>query len=171
MPQISIAYSSWLKFYACWLVISCFSLLPVPGSQHSTFQFYELIILSMSYISGIIQYIFFHIWLILLSIMSSKLTHATAYCRTSFLYISAILISVLLDIYLEEGFLNHVLVLFLTFWGASTVFSIETYILLSILDLYWHLICKWSSSKSHFEGPVFRATTYLSLNFSYTQCL
>ena len=46
----------------------------------------EWLTLSLSYISGITQYLSFHEWYILLHIISSRFLHVVANSRTSFLF-------------------------------------------------------------------------------------
>ena len=55
----------------------------------------------------------------------------------SWLHPPEMLISFPLNIYLEEGFLDHIVILFLLFWGPFIYFSQWLYQFAFLLTMYW----------------------------------
>jgi len=127
--------------------ISVFPPLSLPSNDHSTFFFYDFDYFIFHIWSKIIQCLYFCVWFIWFSTVSSRLIQFVTNGRVAstlkaeyYLYILGILkmlqwigecryffkimILFLLDITPEAGLLDHKVVLFLIFWETFILFSI-----------------------------------------------
>lgn len=104
-------------------------LFPAPGNHESTFVSMHLPTREF-YRNGIIQYVFFCVWILSLNIMSSKFVHVAACVSTSFLSVaeqnSIVLIHYDLFIYLSM----------MEIWIVSTFW-------LSLIMLMWKFMVKF----------------------------